>query len=415
MPDIRPFRGFLYNPDKVKNIARVVTEPYDVISPPQQKLYYKSHPYNIIRLILGKRYPTDNNKNNQYTRARKFFLDWQKRDILLRDKKENIYIYTQSFSYNNRIRTRTGFIVLLKLEDCSKNTILPHENTDSKAVEDRLKLLKAVEANLSPIFALFCDSQGRVNRILSQYKSRHPPCIVIRKDRILHRLWRMGDRKNISIIKSLLKGRQIFIADGHHRYEAALNYKMQMQKKDRYIRSSASFNYIMTYLVATTDPGLTILPTHRVIRVVGNFKLAEIVKKLKRTFQIYKFYSAAGLFSYMDTAGARCVFGAYFGRDRFYGLELKDAGCKDLDVVILRNLIIEPISSLSPFEKATYYTRDAQEAINLVKRDRCRIAFFLKPASIKQVKRIASAGQRMPYKSTYFYPKLLTGLVMNAF
>ncbi|MBU4140744.1 MAG: DUF1015 domain-containing protein [Candidatus Omnitrophica bacterium] len=427
MAHIRSFRGILYNPRKIKNIAKVFTEPYDVISSLEQAAYHKSHPYNIIRLILGKRHPADNSKNNRYTRARKYFADWIKKDILLRDKGENIYIYAQTFPHNNRTKTRTGFIILLKIEDFAKNAILPHENTRSYAVQERLKLLQETGANLSPIFALFCEPQGRINKLLSRHKRGQRPCIVIKKDEVLHRIWRMSDKRKITAVQKLLRDKQIFIADGHHRYEAALNYKLQMQKKKRGAARAAPFNYVMTYLVATDDPGLTILPTHRAIKVKGGFKLQEIISKLRKAFELRRFSTSDELFSYMrESPAAARVFGACFGKNKFWGLKLKSAGIvykiidedkqsfhKGLDVSILHSLVIERILNIAPFEKNIYYTRDAQECIKLVSEDKYQAAFFLRPLRVTQVKRAACAGRKMPHKSTYFYPKLLTGLVIN--
>ena len=414
MPDIRPFKGLLYNPRKIKDIARVVTEPYDVISPKQQAAYHKAHPYNIIRLILGKASSRNAGKNGQYIRAAKYFADWQKRDVLLRDQKESVYIYAQTFPYNGKKRTRTGFIILLKLEDFAKNTILPHENTFSKAVQDRSKLLKTVRANLSPIFAMFTDSQGKVNKLLSQHKRNHRPCIVAQKDKVSHRLWRMNNRGKIAAIKKLLEGRQIFIADGHHRYEAALNYKLQMQKRKKQPRGFSSFNYVMTYLVSTTDPGLTILPTYRVLSIKGSFKPEEIVRSLRKSFKTDKFSSSEKLFSYMRANKAGCVLGAYFRKNKFYGLKLRGVKKrKNLDVTILHGLIIEHILNIGALEKDIYYTRDAQEAIRLVDEDKYQLVFFLKAPTVTEIKRTALAGEKMPHKTTYFYPKLLTGLVIN--
>ncbi len=426
MPDIRPFRGVLYNPQKIKDIASVVAEPYDVINPRQQAAYYRRHPYNIIRLILGKRYSNDNSKNNQYTRANRLFTDWQKENILLRDKKQSIYIYTQTFPYNGRKKTRTGFIVLLKLEDFGKNTILPHENTFSHPVQDRLNLLKIMGANSSPIFAMFSDPQKKVSKLLIQHKRKHRPDIVIKKDNILHKLWRMSDKVKIASIKKLLSGRQAFIADGHHRYEAALNYKLQMQKRKKSASKGGSFNYVMTYLVATADSGLAILATHRVLKIKARFRPQELVRKLRKLFEIRKFSTSEKVFSYMHNAGSERVLGAYFGKNRFYGLKLKHPGIackftgkdrqglrKELDVTILHSLIIEQALNMGSGDETIYYTRDAQEAIKLVKEGAYHAALFLKPTTIRQVKRVASSGAKMPHKSTYFYPKLLTGLVIN--
>ncbi|MCQ9208845.1 MAG: DUF1015 domain-containing protein [Omnitrophica bacterium] len=426
MPDIRAFCGILYNPKKIKDLKYVVTEPYDVISPAQQRDYYNTHPHNIIRLILGRHYSGDNHKNNQYTRAKRFFIDWLKKEILLRDEEPAIYIYAQSFSHNNRRRARTGFIILLKLEDFAKNTVLPHENIFSQPVHERLELLKVTRANLSPIFALFSEPQGRINKLLSQHKRDHRPYITLKKDKITHKLWRMSNKRKIAAIKKLLKGKQIFIADGHHRYESALNYKMYMQRKKSRLHRSAPFNYVMTYLVATADPGLTILPTHRVIKIKGPFNRDESISNLSKPFEVHKFSSFDKMFSYMRQSKSSRIFSAYFGKNRFYGLRLKDPKgvyklidqkspglLKDLDVTILHSLIIEQILNIGSLEESIYYTMNAQEAIKLVDQDEYQLAFFLKATKLAQVQRMAKAGQRMPHKTTYFYPKLLTGLVIN--
>jgi uncharacterized protein (DUF1015 family) len=419
MSDIRPFSAIFYNTQKIGDIAKVVTEPYDVITPTQQKAYYRTHPYNIIRLILGRSYTSDDRKNNQYTRAGRFFVEWLKKNILFPDKRECIYIYAQTFRHNGRARVRTGFIALLKLEDFAQNSILPHENTFSQPVQGRLKLLQSVRANLSPIFALFCDPERKIHRLLNAYKRKHRPCIVLKKDNITHKIWRMSDEKKIVEIQKLVKGQQIFIADGHHRYEAALKYKRYRQSKKKALSSLQSFDYIMTYLVATSDPGLAILPTHRVVKVKDTLQLPKLISSLQDIFSMRKISTSKQLFSYLRKKDSDYVYGAYFGRNRFWIIRIKKKGrqsaYKDSDVTILHDQVINRILNLSPFAENIYYTRDAQEAIELVDKDKYQAAFFLRPATVAQVKRFACAGIKMPHKSTYFYPKLLTGLVINKF
>jgi len=423
MPDIRAFRGVLYNPQKIEDMDSVVTEPYDVISSHQQNLYYRDSPYNMIRLILGKTCSQDNGKDNSYTRAARFFKDWQKNNILLQDKKEYIYIYAQTFSCNNKKKTRTGFIVLLKLEDFSKNAILPHENTFSHPVQDRLKLLKTVGANLSPIFAMFSDSQKKVDKILNQHKRTHVPSVVVRHNNVLHRIWRLSDKKKIAAIKKLVKNQPTFIADGHHRYESALNYKNYIKKSKK---PNILSNYVMTYLVTTTDPGLTILPTHRVVKTKGTLQSAKVLQQLRKFFDIRRFSTSEGLFSYMRKVKAKRILGTYFGRKQFYGLALKDTEAvykiigkgkhslrRDLDVTVIHRLIIEHTLGVRDPHKDICYTRDGQEGIRLVNRGKYQAVLFLRPTTVRQVQKIASSGKRMPHKSTYFYPKLLTGLVIN--
>ncbi|MBN3038312.1 MAG: DUF1015 domain-containing protein [Candidatus Omnitrophica bacterium] len=427
MPDIRAFKGVLYNPQKINDIAKVITEPYDVINPAQQQAYYELHPYNIINLILGKKTLKDSAKNNQYTRAKEYFAQWQKENVLLRDKKKSIYIYSQSFPYDGKIKTRTGFIALMKLEDFAKNSVLPHENTFSGPVQDRLRLLQTVGANLSPIFALCGDQKGKINKLLSVHKRKHKPYFVFEKEGVVHRLWKMSDRKNIAVIKRLLKDQQIFIADGHHRYEAALNYKKN-REKDRKIKcNGCDYNYVMTYLATTTDKGLTILPTHRALKIKSGIKPEEVVSCLKKSLPVRSFSSSAELFAYMRRQPPlKSVFGMYL-EGKFYCLLLKNTSrvyrlvdskknrfSQSLDVAILHNCIIHKILNISPAQGDIFYTRDAQEAIYFVDQDKYQLAFFLRPTTVREVKKVAKAGERMPHKSTYFYPKLVTGLVVNA-
>ncbi|MFH1244857.1 MAG: DUF1015 domain-containing protein [Candidatus Omnitrophota bacterium] len=423
MPDIRPFKGVLYNPEKV-NISEVVTEPYDVISPVQQKSYYALHPNNIVRLILGEQYPADNDKNNCYTRAAEFLNEWLRQDILQRDKKESLYICTQSFLHNGRKKSRTGVIARLKLEAPEENTVLPHENTFSQPVCDRLELTKAVQANLSPIFGLFPDERGELNKLLNKWKKEHRPYFVFEKDKIAYKLWRLEEEKNISAVQRLFKGKQVLIADGHHRYEAALKYKYFMQKRQNKPLSGAAFDYVMTYLAGTSDKGLTILPTHRALKVKGGINSEELIQGLEKNFTVWSFTGREDMFSYLRVKHAARIFGVYLPGGRCYGLKLKNIRTlcaregikslqKDLDVVILHEVIIKKLLAVIPREGDIFYTRDAREAAQLVDDEEYQISFFLCPTTLAQVRRIAQAGERMPHKSTYFYPKVLTGLVLN--
>ena len=417
MADIRPFRGILYNPRKIKDPEKVVAGPYDIIGPAEQKAYYQSHPCNIVRLILGEGYCSDDSKNNRYTRAGEYLRDWLKRGILRRDKKESIYIYSQAFTHNNKRKVRTGFIVLLKLEDFAKNTILPHENTFCQAVEDRLKLLSACRANLSPIFSIFADPQEKVNKLLSRWKKGRRPCLVIRKDRVAHSLWRLSRKREIAAARKLLKQSRIFIADGHHRYEAALRYKLKRQRSRSGPRKRAPFDYVMAYLTPAGGPGLTILPTHRAVRIKGGFNLREVRGNLEKAFCLRRFSGGEELFSYLlKSRGASVVFGAYFGKKGFWGLRLKDSrrrAQKAPDAAVLHSAVIEGALNPGGAEQNICYTRDAGEAVKLVDKGGYQAAFFLRPATVKEVQRAAFAGKKMPHKSTYFYPKLFSGLTIN--
>jgi len=414
MPRIEPFRGILYNREKV-DIAWVVAPPYDIIPPKMQDDLYHSDAHNVVRLILGKEKAGDSKDYNKYKRAREFFNKWLNENILVRDEKPAIYVYSEEYSAGGAKKTQIGFIAAMKIEESSK--VRPHENTFPKPKQDRLSLTREVKANLSCIFTLFDDKNKKAEKILGA-AIKGKPLFDFEYDNVRHKLWRLEDRSQIDKLKKLMLKKEIFIADGHHRYEVARMYKEETGNE-----------YVMTYFTPVSAKRLTILATHRLVKNiymdVGNFagKLREFfnVEKMKSLDQLLKKMSAAKASEYL--------FGVYFKDKTFYLLRLKPSAAPDkiikenrskawkrLDVSVLHCIIFDRILGLKDKvkdEDNIVYTRDPEEAMEEVNRGSFEAAFFLNPTKAAQVRDVARIGDKMPHKSTYFYPKLLSGLVIN--
>lgn len=410
MVQIRPFKGLLYNKDKVKNISAVIAPPYDVISPQEQRELYKRSPYNIVRLILGNEFAKDNRSRNRYTRAAGYLKNWQDKGILGRDERDVFYIYAQSYLCQSKKRTRYGLIALLKLEDFASGKVLPHEVTSGKPKADRSRLLKTVKANLSPIFTIFPDDKKQITSALIK-RAKAKPYFTFKHKGVEERLWRLSDKKVINKISRIFKAKTIFIADGHHRYEAALELKH-------------IYGYIMIYLVGLNEEGLTILPTHRLVKMPYKIKLEGLIKKLGKFFKVQKVNGRLAMFKEMAKQSKNNkIFGLFAGGKNYFILKLNKLGentqvLENLDVSVLHDLIFKNalnIESAKFDPKVITYTRDEDFAFKSVKKSEFDLAFFLNPTKLSEVKNIALAKLKMPHKSTYFYPKPLSGLVINKF
>lgn len=431
MVDIAPFKGIRYNHKKVGDLSRVLTPPYDVISPHDQRRYYTLSPFNFIRIILGEEFPGDNDRYNRYTRAETFLKDWLKKNILIRDKTNSIYIYKQTYEHDGKKRARLGFIALMKLDDTENGNVFPHEHTFTAAKQDRSKLMEATNSNLSPIFGLFSDTDAVLYRLLSQ-KTKLRPTIDTHFENVRHQFWRVADRHFIDKIKDIMKKKEVFIADGHHRYEVALAYRQMMRKKYHASNLSRPFDYCLMYFSGITKGGPTILPTHRLIKTINGLDAGVINKRLSKFFYIDKLKNPEELLSVLKKSSKEHLFGIYCNDSSCYLLGLKDRykkgrfledmigrHWKRLDVAILHKLILEKLAR--PKDKKKFeeqdilYTRDEKLAVGLVRKGDFKAAFFLNPPKVSQVKSVAKARQRMPHKSTYFYPKVLAGLVINRF
>ncbi|MDP3788815.1 MAG: DUF1015 domain-containing protein [Candidatus Omnitrophota bacterium] len=432
MAKILPFKGVLYNREKVKGFKSVVSPPYDVISHAMKEELYKASPYNIVRIILGKHSPDDNKSDNQYTRAARFLEEWLRSGVLKKDTKPAIYVYEQEYLHKGKPKKRMGFISLMRIEDPGKNLVLPHEYTFAKPKEDRLNLIRATGANTEPIFCIFQDNGNRVTNAIRGrgYAKKSKPVINIRLEGIRNRIWRLADQDIIRKIQKALDKKQVFIADGHHRYEVSLAFRDEMRKKLG-LKDAGEFENLMVYFSSLTDDNLTILSTYRVIKNAGGMDWKTIELKLQPYFRIEEAKTKKAMFDALEMVKTGYTFGMYFKNGKFYVLKLKNEAVLDkvikedksrewrrLNVTVLHYLVLGHILHVdksSSNDENILYTRDEDDAIGQVKSGKCEMAFFQVPTKMIQVRNIAAHGDRMPHKSTYFYPKPLSGLVLNKF
>ncbi|MFZ5632041.1 MAG: DUF1015 domain-containing protein [Bacillota bacterium] len=444
MATVIPFRGIRYNPDKIKNLADVVTPPYDVIDTAGQDRYYQRHPHNIIRLEYGKVFDGDGPDNNRYTRAAACYRDWLKENILVQEKDRALYLYEQEFTAGGRRKVRSALVCSVRLEPYEKGIVLPHEETMPKHKADRLELMRACRANFSPIFSLYTDPDMAVTTVLRDASGkRQPDAVLTDENGEVHRLWVITDGIAISSIQRIMADRQIFIADGHHRYETALNYRAEAGAAGGGAGDPA-YNYAMMTLVNLYDPGLVILPTHRLLKNISETDLASLPGRLRDNFRLEEFPLAPGkenFGSFMNELAVRGsgpagpyphrhVFGVYLdGRLYFATLKNeeglaalmppdKSPAWQGLDVSVLHCLAIEKYLGVGGELRARgehiTYTREEEGALLAVDRKEYQLAFFLNPTLVEEVTTVAANGEKMPQKSTYFYPKMITGLVINS-
>ncbi|MEE8359534.1 MAG: DUF1015 domain-containing protein, partial [Candidatus Omnitrophota bacterium] len=324
MAHIKPFKGVLYNPKKVDDLSKVVAPPYDVISEKMQEEFYSVHNKNVIRLILGKVQPTDTALNNRYTRAKVFFGEWLKDGVLAQDNKPAIYVYEQRYLFKGQLKIRLGFISLLKIEDPHKSRVLPHEYTFPKHKKDRFELIKATKTNMSPIYSVFEDADSAVIRVLNAHISANP-MIDVEKEGVTHRIWRLSDPEAIKRVVDLMKGKQILIADGHHRYEVALNYRNWMRKREKGAKKKGAHDYLMVYFSSLDPEVLTVLSTHRVIRSVRGFDLKKTLSKLGEYFSVEKISGKDVMLAEIEKGEeGGFLYGMYHKEGGFFTLALKD-------------------------------------------------------------------------------------------
>ncbi len=434
MAIIKPFRGLRYNQGIIADMASVMTPPYDVISPQGQERYYQTHPNNIIRLDFGKDLPNDSEKVNKYTRAAEFLHAWRKDGTLRQEDAPAIYIYDQEFLSDNTWLTRRGFIALVRLEPFDKGSIYPHEQTLPGPKADRLKLTQSCQANLSSIFALFPDENNEVDADLLAMTSTKPEMDFVDDTGVKNKLWVIKEKQTIDRLVSRMKEKPLFIADGHHRYETALVYKEQMQKEHGSPQVDLPSDYVMMVCVSMNNKGLKILPAHRLVRNIKDYRLDRILPLLQESFQIELLGKGCAVkdgMSWLNNAAETHAFIMYAGQeDAYYKLCLNNEKIIDtifannhpewrhLDAGILHGVIINKVLGIAADDMAikeyVKYVKEETEAVSLVRSGQYQLAFFLRPTRIEQVKEIASARKVMPPKSTYFYPKLITGLVINS-
>ncbi|MCK5450404.1 MAG: DUF1015 domain-containing protein [Candidatus Omnitrophica bacterium] len=423
MAEIRPFRGLLYNGEKIKgDYGSVMAPPYDVISDELRDQLYEKSEYNIIKLILGKTRETNGTKENCYTRAKKLFQRWQEEDVLKKDETDSIYIYVQEYVYKDKKCRRIGFMSLMKIDD----SVLPHEYTLSKPKKDRMSLIKEIKGNLSPIFSLYDDKNGKIKETLKESISFSDPIIDIESDGQRHMLWRFSDQEKIKTIIDEMSGDNTFIADGHHRYEVGRMYRDEISKEEGY---NGNADHIMMYFTDLSDnDNLTVVGTHRVIKEMPKTDSKEMIEKFEEFFELTECDNLNNLTNMLEDEldTPHCygflLKGQYFflrpkDSKRLKGLIIEDKSdkWKELDVSILHSSVFDKVLSIDGSEGNIVYVKTPDSAESLVEGGECDAAFLLNPTRVKQLKAVAELGEMMPQKSTYFFPKLLSGLVMNKF
>ena len=444
MADIQAFRGLRYDLGHVGSLADVVAPPYDVIDGAFQNELYKRHPANVVRLILNREEPGDD-ADAKYTRAAKFLRNWRREGVIAEESQPCVYVYHQTFEYAGQTFTRRGFMARLRLERFGEGKVYPHEETHSAAKVDRLKLTRACKTNLSQIFGIFPDESNEAQNVLESQITEQLPLEATDHLGVVHRVWPLSDSKAISQLTNLMGPKPIYIADGHHRYETACNYRDELSAEGE-LPANHPANYVLMMFVSMHDPGMIVLPTHRLFRGVPAMDSGELAAKLNGCFDVDVFGTGASatapLWEEIEVEGEQGVLGLHTAKDDTWSrVRLNDAGRRrmaelstdhgeawqSLGVSLLHRLIIQDCLGLSDLPSPKY-VHDVPEVVeglekgDAVGRDatgqegkgeRFQLSCLVMPATLEHVQQISEDAERMPAKSTYFYPKLLSGLVLN--
>lgn len=428
-PKLKSFKSFLYNPSRVSDLSQVVTPPYDVIHPKMQLELYDRSDYNFVRVDLAKE-----EGDKRYRVAAATFKQWVADQVFLRDEKPAFYFHHQTFVLpDGRKVTRKGFFGVRRVEDATEGGVKPHERTLEGPKADRLKLTKALQCNMSPIFSLYSDPEKVIDSLVDDFVSKSPIFDFTAHDGQRHQLWRVNDPEVNQKVSEFLNDQAVFIADGHHRYETALNYRNECRGKNPPGTGSEPFNYVLMYLSNRNDEGLVILPIHRALHNL-NINLSDVLTKLEGHFKISKQSSLSNeeLLANLQIAGRGSHAMMLISKDpeESYLIQIEkdswlktktaqglDESLRGLDVSVLHNLIFEEILGISKEAQANQenviYWKDTKRAIDETRQGNCEVTFLLNPTHVEDMEAVANAGQKMPQKSTFFYPKILSGLVIN--
>src|ERR1700687_2718298 len=443
MAQLQPFRAFRYNPERV-SFQQVLTQPYDKISTEMQSKYYAADPHNLITVEKGRAFPTDNPDNNVYTRASAAVNDWIQKRVLVQDPTPSFYAYSQEFPVpgTRQRATRHGFIGLAKLEEYSAGIVFRHEHTLSGPKADRLELLRHTNTHTGQLFMLYSDPARKIDQILLEVETHNAPATEIRDEYdVVHRLWVISDPQRVAEIQKAMTDQKLVIADGHHRYETALNYRNELRSRAGKTDPDAVYENAMMTFVNTRSEGLVILPTHRVVANLQDFSWNKMLSQLEPWFssEVFSFLSEAektearnkfltrltelrsqraiGVSPTAQSAKrALYVLSLRPGADLTRLLPDRSALQRQLDVVLLHEGILQPLLGITPQSVAKEanltYEREAAAALDAVDRGAAQIAFLLNPVDVEEVMTVATTGEVMPQKSTDFFPKLMSGITM---
>jgi uncharacterized protein (DUF1015 family) len=432
MAEILPFRALVYNPEVAGELARVVTQPYDKITPQMQARYYEASPYNLVRIILGRKEPGDSAENNVYRRAARDFHDWIGKRALIADREPALYVYNQEYALagaSTPTKTRRGLIALCRLENYGAGIVHRHEETLSGPKADRLELLKATRAHFGQIFMLYSDPEGAIERALASSTLRPADRLLKDEYGTAHSLWRVSEAEKVERVAEAMREKKLVIADGHHRYETALAYRDFRRAQGE---QDARAEFVMVTLVRLESDGLTILPTHRMVHGLVDFDWSRFANQATAFFdreEIPASNDLRALLEKLRQAGQeRPSFMAFGGAGRALLLKLREdlaleralpevpEGLRRLDVVLLHRLVLEKILGIDAQAvregKNLQYMREAEAAMRLVTSGEAQAAFLINPTPASAVWSNALAGRPLPQKSTDFYPKMLSGLTI---
>lgn len=428
MAVVQSFPALRYDLGQVGDLSDVVAPPYDVIDATFQDQLYKQHPCNVVRIDLNRAEPDDVSDQDRYARAEKYFRQWQQDRVLIREHENTLYVYHQEFDWEGKHYVRKGFLGRLALEEFGKGKVFPHEQTMSGPKMDRLLLTRACKANLSPVFGLYPDAENEAQWPLEEAILKLTPLVAKDHLGVVHRLWPVTDQAVISKVQQLMLDKPVFIADGHHRYETSLNYRRELQERGELTPDSPA-NGVLMMFVSMEDPGLAILPTHRMVSGLPDLTSEQLIDVLKPNFEIEVAANADEAWELMAADGTQSYFGLCTPSDgKWIMARVTDASpmalrapdqteaWRGLGVSLLNKLILEHlICGRYPDAKPTFkYPHLMEEVKAGVAQKQCQLACLVNPAQINHVRDIASKLEKMPPKSTFFYPKLLTGLVFHS-
>jgi uncharacterized protein (DUF1015 family) len=431
MPEIQAFRAIRYNLGRVGSLADVIAPPYDVINTELQDELYRKHPNNVVRLILNRQDPaTDDEQNNRYTRAKRFLKDWQAEGVLFTESDPAIYVYHQEFTSEGQTFVRKGFMARMRLSRFGEGQVFPHEETLSGPKVDRLMLTAMCKANLSQVFGLYPEAGAEVDSILSRAIADRTPLEAVDHLGVIHRVWPVTDVAAITAVAAAIGPRPVYIADGHHRYETACNYREQVRDALQ-LKAEHPANFVLMQFVSMEDDGLLVLPTHRLFRGVPSLTYEELAAKLGDCFTVRPAGqgpdAASAVWEDVSTSNDPATLGLFTKKDNRWMIARPTAAgharmaevaaehgpeWQALGVAVLHRLVVETLLGQKNPPKP-HYVHLVQEVIEGLKTDEFPLAALVMPASVKDIRDISSRGERMPAKSTYFYPKLLSGLVIN--
>jgi len=432
MADVHAYRAFRYDLARVGNLSDVIAPPYDVIDAALQEQLYQRSPYNVVRLILNRETPGDGERDNRYTRAAQTLREWVQDGILVQDSARALYVYHQDFEVEGRRFTRKGFMARVRLEPFGAGRIFPHEETLAGPKADRLRLFHATQMNLSQVFGLYPDPDGAAQARLDVAVARMPPLQATDHLGVVSRLWPVSDQHVVSAVSGQLADKPVFIADGHHRYETALRYVQEKREAGEVTSPDHAANFVLMMLVSMSDPGLRILPTHRLVSGVGELRGEQLRNILTAHFDVEPIgtgpQAARDTWDLIEADGSQEVLGFGTVADgawqiaRFRTPQLMaeiaaehSAAWRGLAVAVLHRVVLDrllPAAQLGT--PICQYVHLLKEATDAVAARSCQLAVLVPPATMSHVEQVAGNLEKMPPKSTYFYPKLLSGLVFNS-